>query len=339
MASFRDKIKSYADDNWTVPCKDGLVWVYYGAINTTAQIATHKRATKKDWAAAFLQYEDPIGGSVEGLYLIPPADVAKVKGGQVDASLYSDRKMIASWHDNDADNASNPEVKSQKPAYHGLNDCAHFVTQSLAAGGIHVETTGVPTLFNSLRALADTKTLAKLVSADAAESIIDSGIMKPGDVIIYSEGAHHNHSVVYMGDGQIAMHTWANHPTVDGAWKGPATGKHPLVTLIHFGRDDAAISPTSGMLGWWQVQWRGASNYYYFDKSGWVAWTNQLPANLKHPITAPRGRGYWFQEPLRVSICWTETGSFETLSVRPPQNDTHMEGQWNGAEPLVADKM
>src|SRR5271166_1005799 len=131
-----------------VPCKDGLVWAFYAAIDMKAQIAKHKQATKKDWAAAFLQYTDPSFVSLEGLYLIPFADQPKVKAGQFNASSYPDRKMISSWFDKADKNNLNHEVIAQKPEDHGLNDCAHFVTQSLAAGGIHVETTGVPTLFN-----------------------------------------------------------------------------------------------------------------------------------------------------------------------------------------------
>lgn len=343
MTLFRDQIKTYVDDHWMVPCKDGIVWVYYAGIDTRAQIAKHKTATKKDWAATFLQYADPTYGSLEGLYLIPPADLAKVKAGQFDASSYPDRKMISSWYDKADKNNLNPEVIGQKPEYNGLNDCAHFVTQSLAAGGIHVETTGVPTLFNSLTTgLADTKTLAKTLTAGAAENIVKSGVMKAGDVIIYSKGAEHHHSVVYVGSAQISMHTWANHPnhpTLKGDWKASATTDHPLVTLIHFGRDDSAIQPNSGMLGWWQVLWRGMTWYYYFEKTGRVGWTKHLPTNLKRPLSTPGGRGYWFQEPFRVSICWTDTGSFEVLAVRPPQADTHMEGLWNGSERLIADKM
>ena len=151
MPSFRDQIKTYIDGHWMVPCEDGIVWTYYAAINTKAQIAEHKKATKKDWAAAFLRYADPTYGSLEGLYLIPPMDLAKVKAGQFDFSLYPDRVMVSSWFDKADKNNLNSEVIAQKPEYNGLNDCAHFVTQSLAAGGIHVETTGVPTLFNSLR--------------------------------------------------------------------------------------------------------------------------------------------------------------------------------------------
>jgi hypothetical protein len=345
MPTFREQIVSYVDDNWMVPCRDGLVWVYYGSINTPSKIAAQKKATGKDWAAAFLQYPDAKFGSLEGLYLIPASDLAKVKGGQFDISTYPDRKMLSSWFDKADKDGSNPEVLAQKPADHGLNDCAHFVTQSLAAGGIHAETTGVGTLFNTLRAMADTKTLALTVAADVAENIVNAGIMKAGDVIIYSKlngkVMEHHHSVVYMGNAKIAMHTWANHPkhpSIHGDWKKSATDDHPLVTLIHFGRDDAPIAAGSDMLGWWKVLWMGQTYYYFFDRKGQVAWTQTAPANLKLPLAMARGRGYWFEQPHRIAICWTETGTFEELAVKPPRLATHLEGTSIGA-PLVADKM
>jgi hypothetical protein len=127
--SFRDQIKSSVDDHGMVPCQDGIVWVYYAGIDTKAQIAKHKKATKKEWAAAFLQYSDPTYGSLEGLYLIPPADVAKVKAGQFDATLYPDRKMISSWYDLKDKNNLNPEVIAQKPEYNGRT-LVHEIAQS-----------------------------------------------------------------------------------------------------------------------------------------------------------------------------------------------------------------
>lgn len=179
-----------------------------------------------------------------------------------------------------------------------------------------------------------------------AENIINAGVMKPGDVIIYSKengkAMEHHHSVVYMGKAKIAMHTWANHPNhpdLHGDWKKSATDDHPLVTLIHFGRDDQPIASDSDMLGWWRVVWMDQVLYYYFEKSGRVAWTGKAPASLKQPLSLAGGRGYWFEEAHRITICWTETGSLEVLSVKPPKLDTHLEGMWNNSVPVVADKL
>jgi hypothetical protein len=321
-----------------VPCEDGYVWVKDEGINTRNQIVKQKNATKKDWVAVFLQYSE---GTVtqEGLYLIPAGDLGKVTGGDFDAKSYPERKMISSWHDNKSEDATNPEVVAQKPQYHGLNDCTHFVTQSLAAGGIHVETLLAPVLFDRLRGLADTKTLAKTVAASDAQAIIDSGLMKVGDVIVYTEGTHHHHGVVYMGNGTVAMHTFANHPDhpkLHGEWTlGDAS---QLVTLIHFGRDDAAILANSPLLGWWSVLRGGVPEFYYFDKAGHVGSTKRSPLKLNQPLYTPDRRGYWFLEATKLRICWTDTGALEVFTVKVPVPDTHMEGTGSSSEALVADK-
>lgn len=340
MPTFREKIVSSVDDHWFVPCEDGIVWVKNEAVNIKMEISHYK---KTGWAAAFLQYPDVGGGTVEGLYLIPASDVAKVKGGDFDCNSYSQRQMIASWHDDRADDARNDEFTTQKPRHFGLNDCAHFVTQSLRAGDIHVETPSVPTLFNSLRARRDTKTLAKTVTPDLAQNTIDSGIMQEGDVIIYSTGTtHHHHSVVYMDNGQVAMHTWANHPDNpknNGDWQLDGLDSKERVTLIHFAIDDTPIPPDSDMLGWWKISWGGQEFFYFFEKNGHVLWSPKEPKNHKLAIAVPGGRGYWFQDTDRVAICWTESGTFEELPIGPGGIGTHLDGTRNGDIPIDADQL
>ena len=93
------------------------------------------------------------------------------------------------------------------------------------------------------------------------------------------------------------------------------------------------------MLGWWQVVWRGNTYYYFFEKSGNVAYTKHKPANLTHPLVAADGRGYWFRLPHHVGMCWTETGTFVTLNVHHHRVAAHLEGKGSGNDPLVADKM
>jgi hypothetical protein len=340
MPLFRDNIVSFADDHWFVPCSDDIVWVKNEAVNIKAEIRHYK---KDGWAAAFLRYADVAGGTVEGLYLIPASDVAKVQGGDFDCNSYPNRQMIASWHDNAADDSRNDEVKTQKPRHFGLNDCAHFVTQSLRAGDIHVETPSVPTLFDRLRARRDTKTLAKTVKPELAQNTIDSGIMQAGDVIIYSKGTtDHHHSVVYMDNGQVAMHTWANHPdnpNTGGDWHLDGLGADERVTLIHFGSDDMPIPADSDMLGWWKVSWAGHDFFYHFDRTGHVLWTAKEPKNHKLSIAVPNGRGYWFQDMERVAICWTDSGTFEELRIGPAGINMHLDGMRNQNIPLDADKL
>lgn len=338
--SFRDDIKAYADKHWLIPCQDDAVWTYYTAINTKQEIAKRK-LSPTEWTAIFLLYDGEKKGvswKLEGLFLVKTINAPMAKARKLEASAFPERIMISSWYDKQGD-----EKLTITPPFHGLNDCAHFVTECLAAGGVNVRTMRVPDLLKSLRDLADTKTLALTVPADAAERIIKSKIMKAGDVIIYSLNANsHAHSVVYMDNEKIAMHTSANHPdhpSIGGKWKESVTDDHPLVTLIHFGRDDGTPAAGPLLAGWWKVMWRSTPYYYFFEKNGKVSYTKKAPASTSQPIVAPDGKGYWFWAPLTIKICWTGTGSLEELTFRPTMPDTHLEGTWNGAERLEADKI
>jgi hypothetical protein len=339
----RDKVKSYVDRNWMVPCEDNLVWVYYTSINVLAE--TQKRKlSPADWKAAFLQYPDPKYTALEGLYLINTSSLGRVKTGVFDATKYPERVMLSSWFDKNDKNNGNAEVTSQSPPYNGLNDCAHFATESLNAGGIDVRTTGVPTLLQSLRRRADTQTLALTVSADVADNIVKAGIMEAGDVIIYSlTPTDHHHSTIYVGNEKIAMHTWANHPdhpSIHGDWKKSATADHPLVTLIHFA-DDSPGPLWMLLQGWWEVTVTatGQKYYYFFKPDGWAGWTSKPPSSVNHAIVGPEGKGYWFEDGMTIKVCWTETGSFERYDSVSPLNVSSFVGKWFGSEPAKDIKM
>jgi hypothetical protein len=43
--------------------------------------------------------------------------------------------------------------------------------------------------------------------------------------------------------------------------------------------------------GWWQVAEDGETYYYYFGLAGFVAWTDQKPANNRVPIVGPQNKG------------------------------------------------
>jgi hypothetical protein len=342
--SFREKTKSYVDECWLVPCKDNMVWVYYAGINTQVEIQK-RRLNAAEWKAAFLQYNDPHYGTLEGLYLIKTASLGRVKSGIFDADKYPERIMLSSWFDKKDKENANPEVLAQNPPYNGLNDCAHFVTESLAAGGINVRTRGVPQLLSLLRGLADTKTLALTVPVNLADNIVKAGIMDVGDVIIYSlTPTDHHHSTVYMGNEKIAMHTWANHPdhpTLKGDWKASATKDHPLVTLIHFGRDDSPAVLRLSLIGWWEVlvPATGQKYYYFFKQNGWAGWTGRPPRSINHPIAGAEGTGYWFEQGMSIKICWTKTGSFEKYDSVSPVNVSSFTGKWFGSRGVTDIKM
>jgi len=337
MATFRESITGYADQHWHSPCKDGIAWVYYGAINVHHEIGKRKLAAG-EWRGAFLRYEGKKSGAsflAEGLYLIKVTSGPKLLTTQL-ATDFPEAIMICSWFDNAGD-----EMLTHPPEYHGLNDCAHFVTECLAAGGILMRTPSVPMLLNSLTAHSSTKTLCRTVQSSLAKRMIDAKVLQPGDVIIFSKTAtKHGHSAIYLGNGKMAMHTYSNHANSTlshGDWQGSVTDEHNLVTLIHWGNDDARGAVSSAITGYWQVLWRGTNYFYQFQSSGRVVYSKKKPASLSSPLSSIDGKGYWFESATGgVNICWSSTGSFEQFLKPTGPTGSAMGGVWNDSEPLVA---
>ena len=333
-SEFRDKIKGYADKFWFIPCKDNLVWAccMNRPINVQEEIKKRK-LSDGEWKGRFLYYGSPEAGMEEGLFLVKGANATNPKC--FEASKFPDRIMLCSWSDK-------RESLPERPPYWGLNDCAHFVSECLGAADIKVPTPSAPVLLSLLRGLGETKTLGLTISKDNAERIIDSGIMKFGDVLIFSHDRQtHNHCTVYLGNGKIAMHTHSNHPDDpqwSGLWNLSANRNHPLVTLIHFGQDDSLTTAASWLPGWWKVTRQGITRHYYFDKNGRVGYSKQQPANSQRPILAPEGKGYWFDSISKIKICWTTTGDLEEFSADGGKAG-NMRGTWNDSPGVVAEKL
>jgi len=347
MAIDRSAIVSYANTYWYQPCKDGKAWLANEPVIIANEISKRKLSSA-DWTGAFLGYDgqskpDTAGTRtrwlLEGLYLIKRSDAGKLLSDRK-ASSYPGAIMLASWYDNRSDDSlTNP------PPYNGLNDCAHFVTECLAAGGAPgLRTVSVPNLLNSLTAHSETKTLAKFTNQANAQRIMDAGLLKEGDVLIFSKTVNkHGHSTIYLGGGKMAMHTYANHPNCPerggGAWTGSMTAEHNLVTLIHWDAGDTYGTASDSLLGYWSVLWRGKVYYYYFGKGGRVSYSKTKPGNLKSPPNTADGRGYWFESTFGIDIAWTATGSLEQF-IRPTMFTSNaMAGTWNGSEPLVATRL
>ena len=339
-------VVTYANNYWYRPCKDGRVWLANEPVNIANEIAS-RRLSPSDWVGALLCYPgqskpDRTGTrqpwTLEGLYLVKMSDAPRLRSNQVAAS-YPDAIMLASWYDSATD-----ESLTRPPRYTGLNDCAHFVTECLAAGGeAQLRTVSVPVLLNSLTTHNGTKTLARTVDQAAAQRIIDAGLLNEGDVMIFSKTlSSHGHSTSYLGGGYMAMHTMSNHKDSTiwtGSWTGSMTAEHNLVTLIHWNVDDNYSTASDGVLGWWSVMWRGTTYYYFFQKGGRVSYTKTAPTNLKNPPTLAQGKGWWFETSSGVDIAWTSTGSYESFMRPVLFTGSAMAGLWNNAEPMVAAKL
>jgi hypothetical protein len=167
-----------------------------------------------------------------------------------------------------------------------------------------------------------------MVDLDTARRVVETGILKPGDVIAYAGTNRayvpHGHSVVYIGNKAVANHTRLNHPAFkgyeggSGNWERYATPsrKHPLVSVIHF--NDDQVSPRERLLqGWWKIIFSSGQEFYYFFEDFpahcKVWWTRQAPLNSKKAPPGDRNRqGYWFDRGGSGFVnCWSSTGSVE----------------------------
>jgi len=128
--SFRDDIKSHADTFWSQPCRDGLVWTSYRAINVNAELGARKLPTA-EWMGAFLFYESG-KGQAEGLFVIKKSERTKALTTWKVESCPS-AVMLATFHDKRSDDPAFPANK--QPKDFGLNDCTHFTSECVVAGG------------------------------------------------------------------------------------------------------------------------------------------------------------------------------------------------------------
>jgi hypothetical protein len=294
----RKAVKDYADSFWFCPCQDGKVCVPT-PLNVEDQRSKFG-CPAPDWWPVFLV---PDGNPfIDGLYFIRSNWTSELLNTFFFNAHFipeSNRVLVQAWA--------------------GLNDCAHFVSECLKAGGVkEVYDLGVPKVVQNLHARADTKTLARLVDLSVAQRVVATGILKIGDVIAFG-GENmayypHGHSTVFMGNEAVANHTRLNHPTFKGLeggkgnWKRYADPgrKHPKVTIIHFAHDDPPLLAFA-LVGWWRILFRDgrAYSYHFSDQNGRVGWATE--ANRP-----PAGSGYWFDLGNNEFVnCWTASGSVE----------------------------
>ena len=327
----RDSVVAHADAYWYRPCEDGKLWLSNKPIVIRDERVARK-LSESEWDPVFLNYDD--SRYIDGLYFVRKslAQPSQLAQRQYYAPRFAETDLV------------------QVIDWNGPNDCTHFVSECLSKGGVAIAELSVEPLLKALKARIDTKTLASFVDVRTAERIVTSGIMAPGDVIIFGQAdktfSHHGHAVLYMGNNQVANHTHLNHPKFNcitpqfgaGHWQqytGAPTG-HTLVVLVHFSAGDADPLRSPTLLGWWAMTWRNRNYYYFFDKRGGVQWTSKLPTNRTQAPQFPEGKGYWFQLGQEIKICWTETGNVE---VYPPIARSGLNGRWNGVEPVVGTKL
>ncbi len=283
MAAYdRQSAGYYADSFWDTPCADGIIATSAGIVNVEQEFKKRMKGEKRsEWEARFVRnFVNPQTAKTE----VEAACFVKIK---------------------------DPRQKVMFRHWDGMNDCAHFVSRCLGDGGLtSVYAAGVPILEQNLRKLAITKTFGNRISYDRGKRIVASGILKPGDVIIYytPQGTQGAHSVFYLGGGTMACHTRSRY---DESWQ---IGSEYKVRFIHFSHDDPLPQPKLKQVlpGWWEVTYQQKKYYYYFHANGQVGYIKTKPANKHRPISVPTQRGYWFgSNSQQYTIIWSDTGSVE----------------------------
>lgn len=291
----RDNAIAYAKAFWTIPCKDGLVGTDSAHMRLDDRRTQLHAPANQGWVASFVR--DKIHGVEAGVFQKPGAD----------------DKVFQAWN--------------------GLEDCAHFLSQCVRAGGAGIETQwGVRELVEGLQGLSETKTLAERVGKDAGQRIVDSGIFKLGDMIGYynnnpKEGKRgYGHSAMYVGGGGITCHSVCRFKglgdSADDEWD--LSNPDYSYTLIHFSSGDVAPDPaTAGKLaGWWTVQNAGRTRYYYILDDGRARWTPVAPRKATDQAPAGMNSAYWFQDHDKTTFIWKETGDCEVWTVNSAGNVT-----------------
>jgi hypothetical protein len=299
----RNKAIQYAKDYWTIPCQDGFL----GLGNDRPSISSLRKkfnAAAPDWQALFVR---DVTFTERGVFR---------KAGEKD-------KVFQGWD--------------------GLDDCAHYVSQCFRAGGAPIDTQwGARELKEELQALgAQTKTLIEKGDQKAGQRIVDAGLLKLGDAVIYytrvpsgeSKVGYH-HSAMYVGDGGITCHSVCRYKGLgdssDDEWH-LNDGAVFTYTFIHFSSDDLAASDVANALtGWWKVEYGGKTTFTFFWSDGKASRSRTAPRSAADRPHAG-DPAYWFQFQGSVKFAWKGTGDVEEWTISGTGKDmTVSSGSMNG---------
>ena len=351
MKYSRVGVKKYVEDYWWRPCKDNSVWIKTRRLHIPTLVAEMKgnprqkpKLTAPAYEGAFLTYGPE---NLEGLFLVPAGQQAQTRTND----KYTDFKargaiMLASYKDSSGEEAMDLSRLDLYPPFYGLNDCTHFTTECLIAGGFpppneHARR-GAEELYVHLSNHPNVVMLASDVSQLDASRVIATFIMKTGDVVIYkTEGTRNrHHAVVFLTEadggvsgGSIAMHTWHRF----GAdWKtAGGDDDDQQYSLFHVVDDNYHAADHAAWIGWWAISQGIDTRYVYLDTTGHVATSMQPPKTKAAPAA---GKDRWFADSMRMWIFSKARGSLELFLVNPMNRQAAM-GQTRDGVQLVAARL
>lgn len=99
------------------------------------------------------------------------------------------------------------------------------------------------------------------------------------------------------------------------------------------------------LVGWWQVNFRGEEEYYYFAPNRSVEWSDVRPGDAflngvcpVSPIPGSKDVGHYALKGNELMVRWT-TGTVEEFGINPEGGGDQMAGTWNRTEAMTARKM
>jgi hypothetical protein len=182
----RDAAIAYARRYWDRPCDDGVFWCSDHVVEIANERKHLKAPVEDGWEARFV----PDGHEAEHAVF-----QRSVRGA-------IEEKVIQRWE--------------------GLADCAHFLSRCIQAGGLRISEISVPKMIAHIKGRSDVKVLAEQVTRAQGQRVVDTGLLKKGDMVGYfnidPEGDYggkrqYSHSTMYVGklnpadDGRITCHT------------------------------------------------------------------------------------------------------------------------------------
>jgi hypothetical protein len=322
----------HAETYWWQPCKDNWVWVKRDLIDLNKEIKKHA-----GYVPVFLWYPAQnttvsANGMWETLCLVPKAAADKIvklpHEKRLLADFAKDAILLASFKDDYKD--ENLTVFPKQPPYVGLNDCTHFTSECLIAGGVPFKgpmdssRRGAKECVEYLRTLGDVTTLCYDAEHDDVKAVVDAGIIREGDVLAYHTGkdpAHH--TVPFVGPGTVTMHTWrADSRPWDNPWDVDMRGER--YSLLHFKDDKFTTPEAKAFLGWWKVDVKGdpkraKPEYYHFGDTGALAMTIKAPKDAKAKSDKPNFR--WFSTKKNTAVVVRRDGTTTMVETFTLQSD------------------
>jgi len=308
----RDASIACARKYWDRPCDDGVFWCKDHVVDVASMRKAKNAPAKDGWQARFV----PEGKAEHAVF-------------QRSKDAETETIVIQEWD--------------------GLADCAHFLSRCLHAGGIPISEISVPSLVKHLKRRPDVKTLAEQVTREQGQRIVDSGVLKKGDMVGYFNidpngdwggQEQYSHSTMYVGKlgsgdvGRITCHTksrfagLSSHPD---QWHLDVNSY--TYSFLHFAQDDAA--PTSKLIGWWKKV-DNVNRYYYLSPNGGCRFTMQPPTGQFGPPSVSMNSGYWFLRGSIVTFVWKPEGY---IDVWRPSGPDAFATELNGSPRLGVVKM